>query len=93
MNTLKSTLKARDLIRRGMGLHDDSGLTNEDKRLQHRRRIETLIYIGWGLIVIKAFVVVWAVDRFAMPFNPLWVIAPTLTFAFLATAAYYLGRD
>jgi len=93
MNTERSHLKVRDLIRHGLHLDAEAGLTEEERRMRHRRRVETLIYICWGLIVLKSFVVVWAVNRFAMPFNPMWVIAPTVTFAFVATAAYYWLRD
>jgi hypothetical protein len=93
MNNEGSGPKLRDLIRRGLRLHDEAGLTDEERRMRHRRRVEVLIYFCWGLIVLKSFVVVWAVNHFAMPFNPMWVIAPTVTFAFVATAAYYWLRD
>jgi hypothetical protein len=93
MNTEKSTLKLRDLIRHGLHLNDDAALTDEERRARHRRRIETLIYFCWGLIILKTFVVVWAVQHYAMPFSPMWVIAPTVTFAFVATSMYYWLRD
>jgi|CZKI01.1.fsa_nt_gi hypothetical protein len=93
MNAEGSGPKLRDLLRRSLRLHDEAGLTDEERRMRHRRRVEVLIYFCWGLIVLKSFVVVWAVNHFAMPFNPMWVIAPTVTFAFVATAAYYWLRD
>jgi hypothetical protein len=93
MNTERANLKIRDLIRHGLHLNGEEGLTDEERRMRHRRRVEVLIYICWGLIVLKSFVVVWAVNYFTMPFNPMWVIGPTVTFAFVATAAYYWLRD
>ena len=83
----------RALIRHGLHLDSEAGLTEEERLSRHRRRIETLIFFCWGLIVLKCFVVVWAVHRYAMPFSPLWVIAPTVGFAFLATSLYYWLRD
>jgi membrane protein YdbS with pleckstrin-like domain len=74
-------------------LRHEEDLTDEQKRLLRRRRVQTIIYVLWGLIIAKSFLVVWAVNHFAIPFSPLWVIAPTVTFAFVATAAYYLMRD
>ena len=86
-------LRMRAIIRHGLHVDRDAGLTDEERTVRHRRRIETLIYVCWGLIVLKSFVVVWAVNHYAMPFNPLWVIAPTVCFAFLATSLYYWLRD
>ncbi|HXQ79872.1 MAG TPA: hypothetical protein VN775_01080 [Opitutaceae bacterium] len=93
MNTERSHLNVRGLIRHGLHLDDEAGLTDEERLMRHRRRVEVLIYFCWGLIVLKSFVVVWAVNHYAMPFNPMWVIAPTVTFAFVATSAYYWLRD
>lgn len=94
MTTEKSPhLRMRALIRHALRLDSESGLTEEERQLRHRRRIETLIFFCWGLIVLKCFVVVWVVHHYAMPFSPLWVIAPTVGFAFLATSLYYWLRD
>jgi hypothetical protein len=56
------------------------------------RRVERVIGICWALIVIKSFAVIWLFDRYHVPVNPLWVIAPTVIFAALCTAVYLL-RD
>jgi len=93
MNAGRSNLSVRDLIRLGLHLGDEAGLSEDERRMRGRRRVETLIYVCWGLIVLKTFVVIWAVHHFAMPFNPMWVIAPTVTFAFVATSIYYWLRD
>ncbi|MGA2018727.1 MAG: hypothetical protein ABSH26_17440 [Opitutaceae bacterium] len=93
MNAGRSNLRVRDLIRHGLHLDDDAALSDEERSMRHRRRVETLIYFCWGLIVLKTFLVIWAVHHYAMPFNPMWVVGPTVTFAFVATAAYYWLRD
>ena len=56
------------------------------------RRLERLFAICWVVIVIKSFAVIWLFDRYHVPVNPLWVIAPTVIFAALCTAVYLL-RD
>jgi hypothetical protein len=93
MNAEQTNLRVRALVRHGLHRGQEAVLTDEERRLLRRRRIELLIYFCWGLIVIKSFVVTWAVGRYAMPFNPLWVIGPTVSFALIATIVYYCGRD
>ena len=93
MSALTTNLKLRDLIRRGLHLENVGGLSPEELAVRRRKRIEALIGVCWGLIVLKTFVVVWAVHHYAMPFSPMWVIAPTVTMAFVATSAYYWLRD
>ena len=93
MSAETTNLKLRDLIRRILHLENVEGLSPEELTLRRRKRIEALIGICWGLIVLKTFVVVWAVHHYAMPFSPMWVIAPTVFMAFIATSAYYWLRD
>jgi hypothetical protein len=57
------------------------------------RRYEHIIQICWGLIAAKSVLVVWLVQRYAMPFHPLWVIGPTVGLAAVATALFYLHRE
>jgi hypothetical protein len=61
-------------------------------RSPRNRRLERLFAVCWVLIIIKSFAVVWLFDRYHVPVNPLWVIAPTLIFASLCTVIYLL-RD
>jgi len=65
-------------------------------RVSHKaprnRRVERVIALCWVLIVIKSLAVLWLFDRYHVPVNPLWVIAPTFIFAALCTAVYLL-RD
>jgi hypothetical protein len=83
----------RTLIRRGLHLENIEGLSAEELAIRRRKRVETLIGVCWGLIVLKTFAVTWVVHHYAMPFSPMWVIAPTVTMAFIATSAYYWLRD
>ncbi|HVT74116.1 MAG TPA: hypothetical protein VHD61_13355, partial [Lacunisphaera sp.] len=53
-------------------------------------KVEKLILICWGLIAVKHVAVIWAVHHYAVPFNQLWINAPTFLLGLLATAVYYL---
>jgi len=59
---------------------------------QRNPRVTTLIVIGWILIAVKSVVVWWACQRYALPFHPMWVIAPTVAFAALCTGVYLYAR-
>jgi hypothetical protein len=50
--------------------------------------VERLIFAGWLLIVIKCFVILWAIKHWAVPINPYWIIMPTILMAALCTAVY-----
>ena len=52
-------------------------------------RIERNILICWILIAIKHVAVIWAVYRYHVPFNQLWVNVPTFMLGLLATVVYY----
>ena len=52
-------------------------------------RIERTILICWILIAIKHVAVIWAVHRYHVPFNQLWVNVPTFMLGLLATVVYY----
>ena len=56
------------------------------------RRIEQWILAGWMLITVKSFAVIWAIDHWRVPVNPLWVIVPTVMMAALCTAVYLRRR-
>ncbi|MBS0663889.1 MAG: hypothetical protein JSR48_11545 [Verrucomicrobia bacterium] len=55
-------------------------------------RTERIILIGWLLILVKSFTVIWLVDKYHLAFNANWVIVPTVLAALLCTVVYYL-RD
>jgi len=92
MSTIKMHVKDLwiSFIRPGSG---DFSLSPEERKALHHRRVEKVIRFCWALIVLKSFAVVWAFNHYSLPFSPLWVVAPTVIFAALATAAYYYLRD
>ena len=59
------------------------------ERIARNPWVERLILAGWLVIVVKCFVVIWAIDRWAVPFNAYWIIVPTILMAGLCTAVYY----
>lgn len=56
--------------------------------IPRNRRSELLLVIGWFLIGIKCWVTFWAVDRYDMPINAWWIVAPTLVAAAVCTWIY-----
>lgn len=62
------------------------------RRSPRNLRTEKIILIGWVLILMKSFLMIWVVDKYHLSFNPNWVIIPTVIAALLCTAVYYL-RD
>ena len=58
-----------------------------------RRHVRNVILVCWALILVKSVAVLWAVPHYHLPFNPLWVIGPTVTFATLATGVFAVWRD
>ena len=54
--------------------------------------VTRLIIAGWVLIVVKSIFVWWACAHYALPFHPLWVIAPTVAFAALCNGVYLFAR-
>lgn len=71
----------------------DPAAAEETPRVQSRVHVQNIIYLCWGLIAAKSLLVVWAVQRYNIPFNPMWVVGPTVAFAAVATASYYLMRE
>src|SRR4051812_11789040 len=53
------------------------------------RKLERIILICWALIALKCWAVTWLVQHYHVPINPLWVIAPTLSFALICTIVYW----
>lgn len=48
---------------------------------------------AWIAILVKCALVIWAVDRWHMPFHAAWVVVPTLIFAALATLLWVAHRE
>lgn len=70
-----------------MNLHVPLGVA------QSARGVRWLMTIAWLLIAVKCVWVWWAVNRWQMPFHPLWIVAPTIVFAGLATALWLAHRE
>jgi uncharacterized membrane protein len=49
------------------------------------RRVRLFLEIGWAVIIVKCLAVPWVIAHWKIPFNPGWVIVPTLMFAVLVT--------
>ena len=56
------------------------------------RKVERRLLACWVIILFKSYFILWLFSRYKIPINPLWVIAPTVVFACLITAVYFL-RD
>lgn len=54
-------------------------------------RMERFILVCWLLIAIKHLAVLYACYHWPVPFNALWINAPTFMLGLLATTVYY-GR-
>jgi membrane protein YdbS with pleckstrin-like domain len=63
---------------------------NVSHRAPRSRRTQWLLLAGWLLIAAKSWLIVWAVDHYHVPVNPLWVIVPTVIFAAVCTLVYFL---
>ena len=55
-------------------------------------RVERFILVCWLLIAIKHVAVLYACYHWPVPFNALWINAPTLALGLLATTVYYWRR-
>ena len=68
----------------------------QEVRVTHRAprsaRATRLLLLGWVLIALKCWAVVWAVGHYHVPVNPLWVTVPTVIFAGVCTAIFYWGE-
>jgi len=79
------------LTRRAPADYDRAFVHDVEVKAGIRRNplVEKLILAGWLVIVAKCFLVIWAIDHWAVPVHPYWIIVPTILFAALCTAVYY----
>lgn len=52
---------------------------------QYSRRMRWIMTVAWMVIAMKCVLVWWAIDYWHVPIHPMWIVAPTLIFAALAT--------
>lgn len=64
---------------------------NRVKRVPRDPKIERMFLICWVLIAIKHVAIIWAANRYPIPFHQLWINFPTWLLGLLATVIYY-GR-
>lgn len=62
------------------------------RRSGRNRASEALLAAGWLLILGKCAGTFWVVQRYAMPINAWWIVAPSLAAA-AACTWIYLRRD
>ena len=62
------------------------------RQRERNPKIDRLFLLAWILIALKTVFVIWAVPRYHIPFSAMWVVIPTIIFAALCTAVYYLRR-
>jgi len=60
---------------------------------QYPRRVRWIMAAAWVLILVKCVLISWVVERYHMPFNAAWIIAPTLVFAGLATVLWLTHQE
>lgn len=65
-------------------------VTFVDPRPLRNPRVERIILLCWLLIAGKCWLVTWLVEKYHMKFDALWVNVPTVIFALMCTAAYFL---
>ena len=56
-------------------------------------RVRWFMAIAWIVILAKCMFVTWAVDHWRMPFHAVWIVAPTLMFAALATVLWVAHHE
>ena len=52
---------------------------------QYSSRSRWFMAVAWMVILVKCLLAWWAIDRWQVPFHPVWIIGPTLVFAALAS--------
>lgn len=60
---------------------------------QYPSRVRWLMTIAWTLIAVKCVFVWWAIGHWQIPFHPLWIVAPTVAFATLATGLWLTHQE
>jgi hypothetical protein len=60
---------------------------------QYPRRVRWFMAIAWVIIAVKCIVVWWAMNRWHVPFHPLWIVGPTLVFAALASILWLTHHE
>lgn len=57
------------------------------------RRMGFFMSVAWALIAVKCTLVWWAMIHWNIPFHPVWIVAPTVVFAALATILWLTHHE
>lgn len=70
---------------------NDPFITDVDIRERERRSrtVERVLLVGWGVIGAKAAFAYWADKTYGLPFDPGWLVWPSVAFALLCTGVYF----
>jgi multidrug transporter EmrE-like cation transporter len=49
--------------------------------------------LAWLIVGVKCSVIWWAMLRWHVPFHPIWIVAPTIVFAGLATMLWLTHHE
>ena len=61
--------------------------------VQYPPGVRWFMAVAWVVIVLKCIVVWWAMLHWRVPIHPLWIVAPTIVFATLATGLWLTHRE
>ena len=59
----------------------------------HHLAMSWFMSLGWVLIAIKCILVWWAMVHWRVPCHPLWIVAPTVVSAGLATILWLTHKE
>ena len=88
-----SAIKLHDRFFHRLPKLENQGIADDEILRRRQRRVRNVILVCWAVILVKSVAVIWAVGHYKLPFNPLWVIGPTVTFAALATIVFAAWKD
>lgn len=58
-------------------------------RERRNRRTERFMLVCWLLIAVKHVLIIWACNRYPVPYHQLWINFPTWVLGALATGIYF----
>ena len=61
--------------------------------MAHNGPMNWFMSVAWVLIAAKCGVVWWAMIHWRIPFHPLWIVAPTIVFAGIATLLWLAHQE
>ncbi len=71
---------------------DKPEMTEVKMALEYEKKVtpqRLILFMFWGLILVKCIMAEWAINYYSMPINSIYVWLPTLIFGFIATWVYF----